>query len=156
MCKVVPSPSLDMLRTQSGHETISYTLTDANPVFHDHGVLLFCCYYYCYYHYYYYFWHLKIVERNITWVQQNLDNLVNSHFWSWFEIPVTRTLDIISLSHKNYGLDIQKLSKKFTQRHITFQFWLRNSKKPSIWQLFKKTSKTIRYNTILTKIPGNQ
>ena len=72
-------------------------------------------------------WHLTVAELNITWVKQNLDNVVNSYIRSWLEIPVSGTLDIVTLSYNKYGLNIHKLSTKFTQCQVTFRLCLRNS-----------------------------
>ena len=42
-------------------------------------------------------WHLTVAELNITWVKQNLDNVVNSYIRSWLEIPVSGAVDIVTL-----------------------------------------------------------
>ena len=43
-------------------------------------------------------WQLTVTELNITWMKQNLDNLVNSYIRSWLEIPVSGTLDNVTFS----------------------------------------------------------
>ena len=72
-------------------------------------------------------WHLTVTELKITWLKQNLDNIVNSYIRSWLEIPVSGTLDIVTLLYNMYGLNIHKLSTKFTQCQVTFRLCLRNS-----------------------------
>ena len=43
--------------------------------------------------------HLTVAGLNITWVKQNLDNVVNSYIRSWLEIQVSGTLNIVTLSY---------------------------------------------------------
>ena len=88
-------------------------------------------------------WHLTITELNITWVKQNLNNLVNSKFRYWLEIPISLTLDIISLSHKKYRLNNQKSSTKFKQSQVSFRLCLRNSKTPTSGNCSKKLAKQL-------------
>ena len=77
-----------------------------------------------------------IVELSITWVKQNLDNVVNRYIRSWPEIPVS--------SYNKYGLNIHKLFTKFTYR-----LCLRNSTNAAIRHLYNETSKDInvQYDT---------
>ena len=94
-------------------------------------------------------WYLTVPEFNITWVKQNLDDVVNSYIRSWLEIPVSGTLDIVTLTYKKYGLNFHKLSIKFTQNQVTFRLCLRNSTNADIRRLFNDTSKDInvQYDT---------
>ena len=94
-------------------------------------------------------WHLTVAELNITWMKQNLDNVANSYVRSWLETPVSGTLDIVTLSYNKYGLNIHKLSTKFTQCQVTFRLCLRNSTNADIRRLFNDTSKdkNVQYNT---------
>ena len=77
-------------------------------------------------------------------MKNNLDNVVNRYIWSWLEISVSGTLNIVTLSYNNYGLSIQKLSTKFTQCQVTFWFSLRNSTNADIHRLYNETSKDIK------------
>ena len=88
-------------------------------------------------------WHLTVAELNITWMKQNLDNVANSYVRSWLETPVSGTLDIVTLSYNKYGLNIHKLSTKFTQCQVTFRLCLRNSTNADIRRLDNETSKDI-------------
>ena len=72
-------------------------------------------------------WHLTVGELNKTWVKQNSNNVINSYIRSWLEIAVSGTFDIVTLSYNKYGLNIHKLSTKFTQCQVTFRLCLRNS-----------------------------
>ena len=81
-----------------------------------------------------------VVELNITWVKQNLDNVVNRYIRSWPEIPVSGTLDIVTLSYNKYELNIHKLFTKFTYR-----LCLRNSTNAAIRHLYNETSKDDTY-----------
>ena len=94
-------------------------------------------------------WYLTVPEFNITWVKQNLDNVVNSYIRSWLEIPVSGTLDIATLTYNKYGLNFHKLSIKFTQNQVTFRLCLRSSTNADIRRLFNDTSKDInvQYDT---------
>ena len=82
-------------------------------------------------------------------MKQSLDNVVNSYIQSWLEIPVSGTLDIVTLSYNKYGLNFHKLSIKFTQNQVTFRLCLRNSTNADIRRLFNATSKDInvQYDT---------
>ena len=88
-------------------------------------------------------WHLTVAELNITWMKQNLDNVANSYVRSWLETPVSGTLDIVTLSYNKYGLNIHKLSTKFTQCQVTFRLCLRNSTNANIRRLDNETSNDI-------------
>ena len=94
-------------------------------------------------------WYLTVPEFNITWVKQNLDNVVNSYIRSWLEIPVSGTLDIATLTYNKYGLNFHKLSIKFTQNQVTFRLCLRSSTNADIRRLFNDASKDInvQYDT---------
>ena len=94
-------------------------------------------------------WHPTVTELNITLVKQNLDNVVNSYIQSWLEMAVSGTLHIVTLSYNKYGLNIHKLSTKFTQCQVTFRLCLRNSINADIRRLYNETSKDInvQYDT---------
>ena len=69
--------------------------------------------------------------------------MVNSKFRYWLEIPLSLKLDIISLSHKKYGLNNQKSSTKFKQSQVSFRLCLRNSKTPTCGNCSKKLAKQL-------------
>ena len=69
--------------------------------------------------------------------------MVNSYIRSWLEIPVSGTLDIVTLSYNKYGSNIHKLSTKFTQCQVSFHLYLRNSTNTAIRRLYNETSKDI-------------
>ena len=65
----------------------------------------------------------------MTWIKQMLDNKVSDYIRRWLEMPISGTLDVISLSKQNVGwfrkclqsiCSIPKhntiLSKKFTEQ----------------------------------------
>ena len=70
-------------------------------------------------------------------------------YTTWLEIPVSGTLDIVTLSYNKYGLNIHKLSTKFTPCQVTFRLCLQNSTNADIGRLYNETSKDInvQYDT---------
>ena len=75
--------------------------------------------------------------------------MVNSYIRSWLEIPVSGTLDIVTLSYNKYGLNIHKLFRKLSQCQVTFRLCLRNSTNAGIRRLYNEKSKDInvQYDT---------
>ena len=57
-------------------------------------------------------WDLAIADLGLTWVKNNIDNLVSSYFRKWLEIPINGALEICLLSSNKFGLDIMLPSKK--------------------------------------------
>ena len=81
-------------------------------------------------------------------MKQNLENVINSYIRPWLEIPVSGSLDIVTLSYNKYGLNNQKLSTKFTQCQLRFRLCLRNSTNTDIRRLYNETSKDINKRSI--------
>ena len=40
------------------------------------------------------YWHLTVTNISVTWVKENLDNMVQNYVRSWLELPVSETLKI--------------------------------------------------------------
>ena len=60
-------------------------------------------------------WHLTIADPSKTWVIQSLDSLCNQYIRDWLEIPISGTMDIVSLPKSKFGLNIIPVSTNFTQ-----------------------------------------
>ena len=86
-------------------------------------------------------WHLTVADIPITWVKQNLDNRLSSHLRTWLTIPISGSLNIITLSQKKFGLSILTPSTKFTQCQTTFRLCLKNSVNVDIRRIYEETSK---------------
>ena len=54
-------------------------------------------------------WHLTVADLSITWVKNNVDNIISSQIRSWLEIPISGTLDIIQLTKSKFGLGIVEI-----------------------------------------------
>ena len=94
-------------------------------------------------------WHFSITDISVTWVKQNVDNVVNKYLRRWMEIPVSGTLDICMLSKKQLGLNIIEPSTKFTQCQTVLRLKLKSSPNDDIKQIHQITStgKNIQYDS---------
>ena len=96
-------------------------------------------------------WHLTIADLPITWVKQNLDNIVSKFNRTWLEIPVAGTLNIIRKSKNKFGLGIILISDRFTQCQVTLGNKLKNSKNRDICEIYDITKgKNITYDQYKT------
>ena len=62
-------------------------------------------------------WELTISDITVTWVKQVLDPILHSYLRQWLEIPISGTLDILSLPKEKLGIGL-----------ITFQTGACNAK----------------------------
>ena len=94
-------------------------------------------------------WDLTIADLDITWVKQNLDSLAHRYIRLWLEIPISGTLDIISLTKEKCGLGIIDPSTKFSQCQVSLRKCLKKSPNGDIQSLHKVTSrdKNVQYDT---------
>ena len=74
------------------------------------------------------------------WVKENLENKVSAYVRLWLELPISGTLDIISLTKSKYGLGYVPISSRFTQCQVTFRKALSKSTNKDIQHLFESTS----------------
>ena len=72
-------------------------------------------------------WDLTVADINLTWIKQSLDSIVNQQARFWLEIPISGTLDIISLSKSKYGIGFITISSRFSQCQTTLRNCMRNS-----------------------------
>ena len=86
-------------------------------------------------------WHLTVTNISITWVKENLDNMVRNYVRSWLELPVSGTLKIAALSRGKYGLNFIDVSTRFSQCQCTFRKALENSTNVNIRKLHAVTQK---------------
>ena len=86
-------------------------------------------------------WDLTIADLGLTWVKNNMDNVVSSYLRKWLEIPINGTLEICLLPSNKFGLDIILLSTKFIQCQSVLRNNLKNSVNPDIQELHRETSK---------------
>ena len=93
-------------------------------------------------------WDLTIADLDITWVKQNLDSLAHRYIRLWLEIPISGTLDIISLTKEKCGLGIIDPSTKFSQCQVSLRNCLKKSPNGDIQSLHKVTSrdKNVQYD----------
>ena len=85
-------------------------------------------------------WDLTIADLSSTWVKQSLDPIVNRFVRTWLEIPISGTLDIISLSKEKYGIAFNNVSTRYLQCQSTIRNCLKNSKHEDIRLIHETTS----------------
>ena len=85
-------------------------------------------------------WDLTVANISMTWVKENLENKVSAYVRLWLELPISGTLDIISLTKSKYGLGYVPISSRFTQCQVTFRKALSKSTNKDIQHLFESTS----------------
>ena len=85
-------------------------------------------------------WHLTVADLTKTWVSENLDNLVEKHFRSWLDLPISGTLSNIFLPHKKFGLNLHPPSVKYAQCQTILRNLLKSSPNEAMHALWKETS----------------
>ena len=80
-------------------------------------------------------------ERSIpeTWMKNNVDNIVSRHVRAWLEIPISGTLESLSLTRSKYGLSFIKVSTKALQCRVNFRTKLSQSPNADIRKLREDT-----------------
>ena len=86
-------------------------------------------------------WHLTVTNISITWIKENLDNMVSNYVRSWLEQPVSGTLKIATLTRGKYGINFINVSTRFSQCQCTFRKALENSTNINIRKLHAETQK---------------
>ena len=66
-------------------------------------------------------WNLTIENLSETWVKPALDTIVHKYVREWLEIPISGTLDIISLSKEKFGLGFISVSTRYMQCQSTIR-----------------------------------
>ena len=85
-------------------------------------------------------WHFTVADIPRIWITENLDNLVSRYIRSWLDLPVSATLTSLALTQKQFGLNIQMPSVKFTQCQTVSRNILRSSPNANVQALWKNTS----------------
>ena len=93
-------------------------------------------------------WHLTVAGLPKTWVENNLDNLCCGYLRCWLEMPISGTLDIISLPRSKFGLNIIPISTKFIQCQLTMRNCINNSSNEDLKFIHQETSqgKNVQYD----------
>ena len=94
-------------------------------------------------------WDLTVANIGLTWVKNNLDNVVSLYLCRWLEIPINGTLDICLLSRSRFGLDLILPSTKLIQCQSVIRQRLKNSPNADIRAIYEDTSKgsNVQYDT---------
>ena len=75
----------------------------------------------------------------MTWIKQTLDNKVSDYIRRWLEMPISGTLDVISLSKQKCGLGFANVSSRFAQCQNTIRSCLKNSQNSDLKKIYEKT-----------------
>ena len=86
-------------------------------------------------------WDLTVTNIGLTWVKNNLDNVVLLYLRRWLEIPINGTLDICLLSRTRFGLDLILPSTKLIQCYSVIRQRLKTSPNADIRAIYEDTSK---------------
>lgn len=93
-------------------------------------------------------WHLTVANLGVTWVKQNLDNIISSNIRSWCELPISATLNVAKLAKSQYGLGLVLPSARFAQCQATYRNCLRNSINADIRFIHQETAPSnVQYDT---------
>ena len=85
-------------------------------------------------------------------MKNNVDNLVSRYIRSWLEIPISGTLNVITLSKRKFGLGVILPSTRLHQCQVTFRKSLSKSQNKNIRKLYNTTSKetNVQYDQYLS------
>ena len=81
----------------------------------------------------------SIADISMTWIKQTLDNKVSDYIRRWLEMPISGTLDVISLSKQKCGLGFVSVFSRFAQCQNTIRFCLKNSQNSDLKKIYEKT-----------------
>ena len=84
-------------------------------------------------------WDLTIADIRMTWIKQTLDNKVSDYIRRWLEMPISGTLDVISLSKQKCGLGFVSVSSRFAQCQNTIRSCLKNPQNSDLRKIYEKT-----------------
>ena len=84
-------------------------------------------------------WDLTIANISMTWIKQTLGNKVSDYIRRWLEMPISGTLDVISLSKQKCGLGFVNVSSRFAQCQNTIRSCLKNSQNSDLRKIYEKT-----------------
>ena len=85
-------------------------------------------------------WDLTVADLPVTWVKQNLDNVVSSFLRTVLEFPISGTLNIVTLTKSKYGLSVTLPSARFLQCQVTYRNIQKNSINVDVQQIHRVTS----------------
>ena len=85
-------------------------------------------------------WHFTITDLPITWVTDDLDNLVSKYIRRWLDPPISATLASLVLTKNQFGLSLKLPFVKFTQCQTVSRNILRSSPNVNVQTLWKNTS----------------
>ena len=85
-------------------------------------------------------WDLTVSDLPVTWVKQNLDNVVSSFLRTVLEFPISGTLNITTLTKSKYGLSVTLPSARFLQCQVTYRNIQKNSINVDVQQIHRVTS----------------
>ena len=85
-------------------------------------------------------WDLTISDITVTWVKQVLDPILKSYIRLWLEIPISGTLDILSLPKEKLGIGLISVSDRYMQCQVTLRNRLKNSTNADIRKIHSQTS----------------
>ena len=84
-------------------------------------------------------WDMTVTDISQTWYKNNIDNFVMSHIRSWFEIPISGTLEILTLDRSYYGLNLIKPSTRAFQLKTNFRKVISQSSNSDIKKIHEIT-----------------
>ena len=97
-------------------------------------------------------WDTTVSNISVTWIKNNLENIVSRYVRKWLEIPVSGTLSVATLSKRKFGLGLVLPSTRFTQCQVTFRKSLAKSYNKNIRKIHEVSSKNlnIQYDQYLS------
>jgi len=85
-------------------------------------------------------WELAVYQFSLTWVQQELDALLNRFVKRWLKLPHASNMDLPYITYKQHGLDIPCPSRLFKQLQVSSYHILKYSGDEQVSSYFKGVS----------------
>lgn len=85
-------------------------------------------------------WDLTVGDISVTWVKQSLDPILNGYVRQWLEMPISGTLNILSLAKSKFGIGLITVSSRFLQCQVIIRNRLKNSQNADIKKIHTVTS----------------
>ena len=98
-------------------------------------------------------WRFSIYDLTETWVDSNIDNIINKYMRKWLQFPVCANITHLTFPNKKLGMNIKSAKTLFNQCQLSTRRILKQSKNPEIQSIYAATSsKHINHDSIINSV----
>ena len=98
-------------------------------------------------------WQFSIYSFTETWVNENIDNIINKFLRKWLQLPVSSNTTHLTLHKRKLGLNMNTAKTVYKKCQLSVRRILNRSKNPDVRKLFKLTSeRNVPHDSIIASI----